>query len=273
MRLSSDGSLVGVAGRRDVVVWDVRTGKVVKALPGGSTTVGFSPDGRLLAYLRGSSIVLYDLKTSHQVAELPGPDGSPLDIDFSPDGKLLASATLAGATDLWDVASRKLLAKLPNGSNGQASDTTVRFSRDGSLLAVGDGSGKVGIWDVATRRLVGGPLAGQSVQVDAVGFDPTGRTLVTMSDDGNLRLWDVATHKLIGAPIPVSTGGGTAEFFPDGTHVLGDFGTTGVIWNVDPAAWEAQACRIAHRELTRQEWSDFLGQRTYRPVCAATHPH
>jgi hypothetical protein len=92
-----------------------------------------------------------------------------------------------------------------------------------------------------------------------------------MSDDGNLRLWDVATQKLIGAPIPVSAGGGTAEFFPDGAHVLGDFGQTGVIWNVDPVAWEAKACHVAHRNLTRREWDDFLGQRPYRPVCSSHH--
>ena len=28
-----------------------------------------------------------------------------------------------------------------------------------------------------------------------------------------------------------------------------------------------------HRELTHQEWSNFLGQRTYSPVCAAARPH
>jgi len=114
-------------------------------------------------------------------------------------------------------------------------------------------------------------LAGQNVSVHTVDFDPSGRTLVTMSSDGNLRLWDVATQKLIGAPIPVSTGDGSAEFFPDGKHVFGDFGSTGVVWNVDPAAWEAQACRVAHRNLTREEWNDFLGQRAYHPVCRVTH--
>jgi WD40 repeat protein len=263
MRFSSDGSLLGVAGSRDVVVWDVRSGKVVKELAGGSTTVGFSPDGRLLAFLRGNSIVLYDLRIGHQVAELPGNDGSPMDIDFSPDGKLLASAPQAGITDLWDVTTRKLLAKLATGTF----DTTVRFSPDGRLLAVGDTSGNVVVWDVAKRRPVGTPLSGQNVLVDAVGFDPSGRMLITMSDDGNLRLWDVATQKLIGAPIPVSTGGGTAEFFPDGTHVLGDFGTTAVIWNVDPAAWEAKACSVADRNLTPAEWRTFLGSGSYREVC------
>ena len=241
---------------------------------GGSGTVAFSPEGRVLAFVTGGdSISLYDLRTGDQVVEMSGSDGTPQDIDFSPDGKLLASATLAGDVDLWDVKTGRSLARLSNGSDGRAYDSTVRFSPDGRMLAVGDTSGNVVIWDVAKRRTVGSPLAGQNVSVDTVGFDPSDRMLATMSDDGNLRLWDVATQKLIGAPIPVSTGGGTAEFFPDGTHVLGDFGSTGVVWNVDPVAWEAQACRVAHRDLTREEWNDFLGQRTHRPVCAAEQPH
>jgi WD40 repeat protein len=234
--------------------------------------VAFSPDGRLLAVEgQTDAIRLYDLRTGDQVVKLPGGDGTPQDIEFSPDGKLLASATLSGDTDLWDVATGKSLARLSNGSNGQDWDSAISFSPNGRLLAVGDSSGNVVIWDVGKRRPVGSALAGENGTVHGLDFGPSGRMLVTMSDDGNLRLWDVATQKLIGAPIPASTSGGTAEFFPDGAHVLGDFGQTGVIWNVDPTAWEAQACRTAHRELTREEWREFLGQRTYRPACGASH--
>lgn len=274
VRFSGNGRLLGVAGSKRALVLDVQTGKVVRIFPadGGSDTVAFSPNGRVLAVEgQPNAIRLYDVRTGHEVGDLSGSDGTPQDLDFSPDGKLLASATLAEDTDLWDVATGKSLARLSNGSHGQAWNSAVSFSPDGKLLAVGDSSGNVGIWDVTKRRPIGSPLAGENGSIHGIGFDPSGRTLVTMSDDGNLRLWDVATQKLIGAPIPVSTGGGTAEFLPDGTHVLGDFGETGVIWNVDPVAWEAQACRVAHRDLSRKEWNDFLGQRPYRRVCGSTH--
>ena len=275
MRFSPDGRLLGVAGSKHAVVWDVRTGNVLRVLSvgtgaeEGSDAVAFSPDDRVVAIQVGNAIRLYDLSTGDQVVELRSKDGTtPQDVAFSPDGKLLASATLAGDVDLWDVETGRSLARLPNGSPGQF-DSTVRFSPDGKVLAVGESSGDVEIWNVATRRPIGNPLSGQK-KVDALDFDPSGRMLVTMSDDGDLRLWDVATQKLIGGPIPVSAGGGTAEFFPDGTHVLADFGSTGVVWNVDPVAWEARACRVAHRDLTREEWNDFLGRRAYRPVCGLT---
>jgi WD40 repeat protein len=272
IRFTPDGRLLATAGTTHALVWDVRTRKLARAFPagGGSSTVAFSPDGRVLAVegQPANAIKLYDLRTGDQVVELPERDGTPQHIDFSPDGKLLASATLGGVVDLWDAATGKLLARLVNAS---PYDSAVSFSPDGRLLAVGDTSGDVVIWDVAKRRPVGSPLAGENSSVTSVDFDPSGRMLVTMSYDGNLRLWDVATQKLIGAPIPVSGGGGSAEFFPDGTHVLANFGPTGVVWNVDPVAWEAQACRVAHRDLTHREWNEFLGQRAYRPVCGWSH--
>jgi WD40 repeat protein len=92
--------------------------------------------------------------------------------------------------------------------------------------------------------------------------------LVTLSADGSLRLWDVATRKLIGAPLLASSTGGSVHFFPDGRHVLATFANgTGVVWDVDPAAWKARACSVAGRNLTRAEWTQFLGRRAYRRVC------
>ena len=91
---------------------------------------------------------------------------------------------------------------------------------------------------------------------------------MTASEDGKLRLWDVVTRKLIGAPLPGSTTSGSVSFFPDGKHVLGVFSSgTGILWNVDPAAWKAKACSVARRNLTHAEWTEFLGGRSYRNVC------
>jgi hypothetical protein len=83
-----------------------------------------------------------------------------------------------------------------------------------------------------------------------------------------LRLWDIASGKLLGAPLPGAHAGGWGTFFRDGTHVIAVFPSgDGIVWTVDPDAWEVQACRIAHRNLTPTEWRTFLPQRNYQPVC------
>ncbi len=167
MRFGPDGTLLGVSGTRDDVVWDVRTGKITRVLPVGSgdSALAFSPDGHVLA-VNGAAdaIILYDLRTGDRLVSIPGGDGTPQDIDFSPDGKLLASATLTGDVQLWEVATGHVLAALPN---GQLADFAVRFSPDGNVLAAGDSSGNVVLWDVATHHPLGRPLAGQNGALDS----------------------------------------------------------------------------------------------------------
>jgi len=269
LAFSRDGNIVAAVGSRNAVLWNVRTRKTVKIAPvgdHGANGVAFSPDGHTLAIGRADGIdALYDLRTGKEVAELTGA-GSVSDVDFSPDGKLLASASLTGTLTLWNVARRSAFREL----QGAVAAYAVRFSPDGDLVAVGDSSGAVVTWDPVTGTRVGQPLVGHNGAVYSIGFDRSGGTLVTSADDGKLRLWDVATRKVIGAPLPGSTTGGSAHFFPDGKHVLGVgvFGSgVGIVWNVDPAAWKAKACGVARRNLTRAEWTDFLGGRSYRNVC------
>jgi WD40 repeat protein/DNA-binding SARP family transcriptional activator len=273
---SPDGKLIAATGTRHAVIWDTAQRKIIRVLPvgdHGAWGVSFSPDGMTVAIGRSDSIVrLYDLRTGRETHKLVGYT-SINDLDFSSDGKLLATATIGGSAFIWNVADESIVSSLQDGPPS----LSIRFSpRDDKLVAVGLGisSGRVVFWKLDpthrfqgawAARHVGQPLTGS---VDSLDFSPNGRTLVTLSDDGRLRLWDVATRKLIGAPLRVSNTRGTVHFLPDGKHVLGVFGSgAGIVWSVDPADWAAKACGIAHRNLTPTEWTEFLGNRPYRAVC------
>jgi WD40 repeat protein len=128
--------------------------------------------------------------------------------------------------------------------------------------------GNVDFWDAATGRRVGREIGGQNGAVISVTYSPDGTEVMTTSGDGNFRLIDVATGKLIGEPLPGADVGGWGTFFPNGKEIVATFWSgAGVVWNVDPAAWAEQACRIAHRNLTRAEWNDVLPQGRFDVVC------
>ena len=73
-------------------------------------------------------------------------------------------------------------------------------------------------------------------------------------------------------------------YFPDITHhwrekLVAEFGFDGrtlaaaygqgqiVLWDINPDAWEQRACNLAGRNLTRDEWHQYLGTRPYHKTC------
>jgi WD40 repeat protein/tetratricopeptide (TPR) repeat protein len=112
-------------------------------------------------------------------------------VDFSSDGKTLASGGADQTVRLWDAPSGQQLAILRDHQGGV---TRVAFSPDGKTLASASGDGTVRLWDVATRQ-ERGRLQRPGESFFALAFAPDGATLATGSYQGYARLWDVATLK------------------------------------------------------------------------------
>src|SRR5262249_8306818 len=207
---------------------------------------------------------VYALRTGRLIGNVVTRHNTLQDLDFSRDGRLLAAAGLDGKILVWSVAQRALQRTIPH----HVAILTIRFAPDGKTIATGDLAGNVDFWDAASGRRIGRTLGGQNGPVISVSYNPTGNELMTTSSDGKVRLWDHASGKLIGSPLPGADVPGWGTYYSDTNQLIAVFRDgTGVIWNVDPAAWETHACQIAHRNLTRTEWRDFMPQRPYSRPC------
>lgn len=151
---------------------------------------------------------------------------------FSPDGRLLATATFRSNTvKLWETATNRKLREFS--SSGQSSPgiaPAVAFSRDNRLLAASRGDNSVTVWDVMSGRelqtLAGGVQGSMmaAVGVYFVGFASDNR-LVTVSDAA--RVWDLSTGKEVAnlqSTMPAVTGfngmDGGLTLTPDGSQLL-----------------------------------------------------
>jgi WD40 repeat protein len=113
---SRDGKALAVAWGKNVYLWNSLTnGGDSQQLVGDRgriNDIAFSRDGRTLAVANeGGIVTLWHVATRRQMLVLePAPGGSVSEIDFSPDGSLLAAAcTMAdgkGRVALWRTAER-----------------------------------------------------------------------------------------------------------------------------------------------------------------------
>jgi WD40 repeat protein len=267
---SPDGrTLASSSDDGTIRLWDVQTHRQLGAPLTGHTdfvrSVVFSPDGRTLA--SGSldhSIRLWDVVTHRQLgAPLTGHTGPVLSVAFSPDGWTLASASWDATIRLWDVATNQQIGAPLTGHTSIVE--SVAFTPDGRSVASGSDDDTIRLWDMQTYLQLGVPLTGHTGPVLSVAFSPDGRTLASGSWDATIRLWDVATHQQIGAPLTGHTSYvRSVAFSPDGrTLASGSDDGTIRLWDVGTlhgsiTTLEQRACSIANRNLTRQEWEQYI---------------
>ena len=143
------------------------------------------------------------------------------------------------------------------------------YSPKGDRVAVSGENGDVAVIDLETGRPVRPAVVGHDGNVWAVAFDRTGTRVATASDGRDAALWDATTGALLAtAALPSTEGVPITEFRPDGSVLIVTF--TGSFYRWDPSLSNAveAACRLAGRDLSREEWHEAFSDQEWRPTCA-----
>jgi WD40 repeat protein len=167
---------------------------------------------------------------------------------------------------LRDVSTGELLGQL---TGHQGSVRSLAFSPDGALIASGSTDQTIIIWNVATGQPVGRPLVGHNLFVEGLAFKPDGSMLASASRDQTIMLWDIAAAQRLGSPLRQHTGWvNSIAFSPDGLSLVSaSSDSTLMLWQADLESWRDHACHIANRNLTPDEWTQFIGDSPYQPTC------
>jgi WD40 repeat protein len=286
LAFSPDGKILAVSSLDKAIdLWSISDPATPIKLMSISTgdkdpyAVAFSPEGTTLAVGLGDGTIAFYNVTDPAAASLrstvSGQNNSINSLAFNPSGTLLASASTDNSIKVWNVEDLQNITEVGfalNGHSGQVNRVT--FSPDGTMLASTGGDKETILWSISSP--VNSPLNG-SVPCDShgnvvVALNPDGKTLATGEKDSSLTLWDISdpsTPRHLGKPLTNKCARiWSLASISDGNTITSSYGDhSTIIWNIGTPSLIDQACRIANRNLTKEEWRQYFGIRPYKQIC------
>jgi WD40 repeat protein len=202
VEFSPDGKrIVSAAPYDGIKIWDIESATELNTIskpPHGWTraySVAFSPDSKRLASGDGYGIFrTWDVATGKEITTFRSPKAliTSTSVSFSPDGKLVASASggIDKTVKVWNANTGKEIMTL---TGHESLVTCVAFSPDGKFIASGSSDPNIKVWEWETGR-ESMTLCGHDGIITSVAFSPDGERIVSSCQgDATLKLWDAKT--------------------------------------------------------------------------------
>jgi hypothetical protein len=296
LAVSRDDSLVAAAENISssalgkLVIVNRATGKI-EGSPWTSpinnvSSLQFSPDGRSLlacgaTYTNAGICLVWDAH-SHALIQSFGQPSAAQSQDFftgsfSPDGASIgfglldstASSSSNGATgkiEVYSIAAQRVTATL---DIGPAFPLAMSWSPNSRYVGYVDTTGDVAIWNpragghpIVVTKMGTGITPTLQFVAPPPGADSTSLWIMAVGE-ASLEVWQIDSHGHTSQyldPLNFSSPIFSAASSPNGEYLAVGETTIGLIsvLSLDPNDWIQQACYIAGRNLTRQEWQTYV---------------
>lgn len=177
-----------------------------------------------------------------RLVQVLGHDQPVVAVAYSPDNRLLATASVDSTVVLWDVPSGQRRAVLAHAHPV----TVISFDEEGGLLATGDASGSVQVWNVLDGKQVGPVREHSGGAVCALAFRPGARALAVATAGSNVAyLWEI-DHDA--EPVVLRHGGTVRriQFINRGPVLAVAAGAQVCFWNVDSGQFHSAPIKLKH---------------------------
>ena len=270
--VSPNGDLVAARIGESILIRLAKDGAIrdeILISPSAETPLLFSPDGRYLAFSDSGGAFLRSIE-QRKTTRAGAATKNNVALSFAPAEPKLVFATSERVMSFFDWQTART-SDLP--VPGHTSYIrSIALSPDGKILATGGGmyDGNIVLWSVDSGRLLRIIQPNDPTDVVRMFFSPDSQTLATVTAFSNLlRLWDVASGRLLSAStrFDESLNAVTAAYSPKGNLLATVQKGAIVVHDLVPANWIESVCRTVNRNLTMDDWKDYIGSASYQAPC------
>lgn len=235
--MSADGQTLATASPdMTIQFWDTPSRTIIRTIPMNAPVAQYdlSHDARMLAVVHVGSrtLSILDAVTGQSLVAIPLPRDVPTDIQWSPDGGLIAVGYGSGDLVIIDRKEQRIVGEfkydnlavreisfshdgrrlvmatdsiknliLVDPADGRLLMTLIghdelvigcRFSTSGSLIASYGNDGVIKIWDARTGHLLK-TLTGHTADVNSIIWSPDDQRLFSCSANGQILVWETGT--------------------------------------------------------------------------------
>ena len=266
----SEGRILTHSDDGTARVWDAETGEVLLVLSDHTAPVnfwsapgaGWSPDESLIltASLDGTAR-LWDAETGEQQMVFSEHTDEVHAAVWNADGSLILTRSKDGTARVWEAQTGETKLIL----NHSRRVSQASWSRDETRILTADFAGLVHVWDAETgQELL--TLTGHEESVVQSVWSGDESQILTGSWDNTARLWDAKTgaERVI---IASRTDANHIAWNQDGSRFLitGNGRVEQYFTHLEDLI--AVGCERATRNLTHDEWLQFMGEQPYRATC------
>ncbi len=234
MRLafSHDGQYLASVDNGDILkIW--QDGIESQRIKDKAIAIDFHP--KRLHFVSGDSegkIKLWEKDKNSWYSKILGKQSAAiLQVRFSPNGEMVASAGNGGYANLWQLNVKKNISLKPPQGNNPTTVLDIRFSSDSKFVATAGDDGSVKLWQSNGKYVR--ELLGHQGAIYQVKFSPDGAFIVAASRDGRVQFW-----KLDGTQIALD---GTEQHVSD-------------VWDIDISP-DSQLVASAGADNTVKLWN------------------